>query len=80
MLYHSLICDRNNFGFDKALATDAILASIVTNVTTALENKNSNLSKEEEKRLKELVRAIYKSHKAKTKEGIRTFVKEASSI
>lgn len=71
---------KSNFGFDKALATDAILAVIVTNVTSALENKNSNLSKEEEKRLKELVRAIYKSHKEKTKEGIRTFIKEASSI
>ena len=69
---------RNNFGFDKALATDAILATIVSNVEAALKNKKANLTKEETKRLKDLIRAIYKSHKEKTREGIRTFFKEAN--
>jgi len=70
---------KSKFGFDKILATDAILATIVANIKPVLEEE-SNISKQEKKRLKDLVRAIHGSHKKYTSEGIRTFVQAAKKI
>tara|TARA_B100000212_G_scaffold342354_1_gene329033 strand:- start:38 stop:1558 length:1521 start_codon:yes stop_codon:yes gene_type:complete len=64
----------SNFGFDKILATESIITIIVSHLDAAIQS--NKFSKEEKDRLKSLINAFYKSHKVKTKEGIRFFFKE----
>ena len=63
----------NNFGFDKILATEGVIAIMVGHIQNAIDTKS--FSTEEENRLKDIIRALYKTHKKKTKEGIKFFFK-----
>lgn len=65
-------------GFDKVFVTEAIMCIITAHIESSL--KNSKFTSEEKERLKKLNHTIYNSHKKKTKEGIRFFFKELSSL
>lgn len=62
---------KNNFGFDKILASEIIICILSNNIQHYIKNKD--FSKSEIKRLNELNNILINSHSIKTKEGIKIF-------
>ena len=68
----------SNFGFDKILATEGIMYIIIAHLQSAIDKKQ--LQSPEASKAKDIIRLIHKSHKVKTKEGIRFFYEEMNEL
>lgn len=62
---------KNNFGFDKILASEIIICILSDNIQNYIKNKD--FSQDEIKRLNQLNKILIDSHSIKTKEGIKIF-------